>query len=61
VRSDTPLNVLQELTGRVSNSTVQSGAHLAADHLAPWANRPGESKTRQGTNPAQRPVVQRIA
>jgi integrase len=61
VQSGTPLNVLQELGGWASYSMVQRYAHLAADHLAPWADRLAESKTRRGTNLAQRSIVQRIA
>jgi integrase len=58
VQSGTPLNVLQELGGWASYSMVQRYAHLAADHLAPWANRLTESRTRRGTNLAQPAVAQ---
>ena len=61
VQSGTPLNVLQEPGGWASYSMVQRYAHLAADHLAPWADRLAESKTRRGTNLAQPAVVQRLA
>ena len=44
-----------------SYSMVQRYAHLAADHLAPWADRFSESKTRRGTNLAQPAVLKRIA
>ena len=39
IQGGTPLNVLQELGGWASYSMVQRYAHLAADHLAPWADR----------------------
>ena len=39
VQSGTPLHVLQELGGWASFAMVQRYAHLAADHLAPWADR----------------------
>jgi len=58
VQSGTPLHVLQELGGWASYAMVQRYAHLAADHLAPWAERLVIS---HGTNPAQRPVVERVA
>ncbi len=61
VQSGTPLNVLQELGGWASYAMVQRYAHLAADHLAPWAERLTSSRENRGTNPAQRPVEQRIA
>lgn len=61
VQSGTPLNVLQELGGWASYSMVQRYAHLAADHLAPWADRLAELKTRRGTNLAQPAVLKRIA
>ena len=49
VQGGTPLNVLQELGGWASYSMVQRYAHLAADHLAPWAER----LANRGTNPSQ--------
>jgi integrase len=61
VQSGTPLHVLQELGGWASYSMVQRYAHLAADHLAPWADRLLAQKENRGTNPAQEPVEQRIA
>jgi integrase len=61
VQSGTPLNVLQELGGWASYAMVQRYAHLAADHLAPWADRLTESRTRRGTNLAQPAVEQRTA
>ena len=61
VQSGTPLNVLQELGGWASYAMVQRYAHLAADHLAPWADRLAWAKKNRGTNPAQRPVEQRIS
>ena len=36
-----------------SYSIVQRYAHLAADHLAPWAERLGQSRGNRGTNPSQ--------
>ena len=39
IQSGTPLYVLQELGGWASYTMVQRYAHLAADHLAPWADR----------------------
>lgn len=62
VQSGTPLHVLQELGGWASFSMVQRYAHLAADHLAPWADKMLESKAaHRGTNPAQGPDEQQIA
>ena len=49
VQGGTPLNVLQELGGWASYSMVLRYAHLAADHLAPWAER----LANRGTNPSQ--------
>ena len=51
VQGGTPLNVLQELGGWASYSMVQRYAHLAADHLAPRADRLAS----RGTNPSQSP------
>jgi Phage integrase family len=53
VQGGTPLHVLQELGGWFSHSMVQRYAHLAADHLAPWAERLGN----RGTNPSQSEVA----
>ena len=39
VQSGTPLFALQELGGWESVEMVRKYAHLAADHLAPWADR----------------------
>jgi integrase len=61
VQSGTPLHVLQELGGWASYAMVQRYAHLAADHLAPWAERLTSARDNRGTNPAQGPVEQRIA
>ena len=47
--------------GWASYSMVQRYAHLAADHLAPWAERLASTKEIRGTNPAQGPDEQRIA
>lgn len=57
VQGGTPLNVLQELGGWASYSMVQRYAHLAADHLAPWAER----LANRGTNPSQPQTDQRLA
>ena len=57
IQGGTPLNVLQELGGWASYSMVQRYAHLAADHLAPWAER----LANRGTNPSQPQTDQRLA
>jgi integrase len=61
VQSGTPLHVLQELGGWASCAMVQRCAHLAADHLAPWADRLVALRAERGTNPAQAPVERRSA
>ena len=61
VQSGTPLHVLQELGGWASYAMVQRYAHLAADHLAPWADRLASLREKRGTNPAQQPDDQRVA
>jgi integrase len=53
VQSGTPLHVLQELGGWASYAMVQRYAHLAADHLAPWADRLARPRPNRGTNPSQ--------
>jgi integrase len=53
VQSGTPLHVLQELGGWASYAMVQRYAHLAADHLAPWAERLTRSRLERGTNTSQ--------
>lgn len=53
VQGGTPLFALQELGGWESAEMVRKYAHLAADHLAPWADRLAERNVR-GTNPSQR-------
>jgi integrase len=53
VQSGTPLHVLQELGGWASYAMVQRYAHLAADHLAPWAERLARPRRSRGTNPSQ--------
>lgn len=53
VQSGTPLHVLQELGGWASYAMVQRYAHLAADHLAPWAERLARPRADRGTNPSQ--------
>ena len=57
IQGGTPLHVLQELGGWASYSMVQRYAHLAADHLAPWAER----LVNRGTNPSQPQTDQRPA
>jgi integrase len=57
IQGGTPLNALQELGGWASYSMVQRYAHLAADHLAPWADR----LANRGTNPSQPQTDQRPA
>lgn len=61
VQSGTPLHVLQELGGWASYTMVQRYAHLAADHLAPWADRLATAVGNRGTNPAQGPEEKRVA
>ena len=39
VQTGTPLYALQELGGRESAEKVRRYAHLASDHLAPYADR----------------------
>jgi len=39
IQGGTPLFVLQEMGGWASASMVRKYAHLAADHLAPWADK----------------------
>lgn len=53
VQGGTPLHVLQELGGWASYAMVQRYAHLAADHLAVWAERLARPRTNRGTNPSQ--------
>jgi integrase len=57
VQNGTPMPVLQELGGWESPEMVRRYAHLAAEHLAPYADRlcalrAVESES-HGTNPAQ--------
>jgi integrase len=54
VQGGTPLFALQDLGGWESAEMVRRYAHLAADHLAPWADRLAINNN-QGTNSAQRP------
>ena len=53
----TPLFVLQEMGGWASAEMVRRYAHLAADHLAPYAERLGGLRDGElaihGTNPSQ--------
>lgn len=62
VQGGTPLYVLQEMGGWASAEMVRRYAHLAADHLAPYAERLGA--LREGgfaihrTNPSQGPKMQ---
>ena len=53
VQGGTPLFALQELGGWESAEMVRKYAHLAADHLAPWADRLAQHDI-IGTNLAQR-------
>ena len=59
VQSGTSLHVLQELGGWSSYAIVQRYAHLAADHLAPWAEQLARSRGNRGTNPSQ-PTDKRV-
>ncbi len=52
VQGGTPLFALQELGGWESAEMVRKYAHLAADHLAPWADRLARAEI-HGTNLAQ--------
>ena len=56
-KNGTPLFALQELGGWSSTETVRRYAHLAADHLAPYAQRPGAVRAPEavldGTNLSQ--------
>ncbi len=58
VQNGTPLFALQELGGWESPEMVRRYAHLAADHLAPYAERLGAvravAEESDGTNTAQR-------
>jgi len=58
VQNGTPLFALQELGGWESPEMVRRYAHLAADHLAPYAERLGAVRAvaaeSDGTNTAQR-------
>lgn len=56
VQNGTPLFALQELGGWASTDMVRRYAHLAADHLAPYAERLGTLRAVEncdGTNTAQ--------
>ena len=57
LQSRAPLSVLQELGGCASTEMVRRYAHLAADHLASYAERLGTIRTSvvqtHGTNPSQ--------
>ena len=53
MQGGTPLFALQELGGWESAEMVRKYAHLAADHLAPWADLLAERNI-TGTNPSQR-------
>ena len=58
VQNGTPLFALQELGGWQSPAMVRRYAHLAADHLAPYAQRLGAVRAvvvqNDGTNTAQK-------
>jgi len=57
VQNGTPMFALQELGGWASTEMVRRYAHLAAEHLAPYAERLGTVRTgvvqSHGTNPSQ--------
>jgi hypothetical protein len=56
VQNGTPLIALQELGGWASTDMVRRYAHLAADHLAPYAERLGTLRAVEkydGTKTAQ--------
>lgn len=57
MQNGTPLFALQELGGWQSPEMVRRYAHLAADHLAPYAERLGAVRAvgveNDGTNAAQ--------
>jgi integrase len=57
VQNVTLLFALQELGGWASTEMVRRYAHLAADHLAPYAERPGTVRTgvaqSHGANPSR--------
>ena len=57
VQGGTPLYVLQEMGGWASVEMVRRYAHLAADHLAPYAERLSVLRVGElaihGTNPSQ--------
>jgi len=56
VQNGTPLFALQELGGWASTEMVRRYAHLAADHLAPYAERLSALRAVEradGTNKAQ--------
>jgi len=75
VQNGTPLYVLQELGGWKSPEMVRRYAHLAAEHLAPFADRllavraadagPGavdlEGAGSYGTNPSQAWKAKRLS
>lgn len=52
VQGGTPMLALQELGGWESAEMVRRYAHLAADHLRPWADRLA-AQNADGTNPSQ--------
>lgn len=56
IQSGTPLHVLQELGGWHSSAMVRRYAHLAAEHLEPYAHHAGQhlQKSEFVTNPSQR-------
>lgn len=63
MQGGTPLFALQELGGWESAEMVRKYAHLAADHLAPWADRLARGEvdgtkqdTKHGTNLTRGPI-----
>ena len=53
MQGGTPLFALQDLGGWESAEMVRKYAHLAANHLAPWADRLAERNI-AGTKPSLR-------
>ena len=53
MQNGTPLFALQELGGWASTEMVRRYAHLAADHLAPYAERLGTLRARRESTTAQ--------
>ena len=60
IQGGTPLFALQELGGWESAEMVRRYAHLAADHLSPWADRLAAHNA-DGTNPSQSEAKRKTA